>query len=178
MGAASMSAEGATSAAGYFRKYVALRPADVHGHLALGVADFENGDFAEARRELVPLVGNPAVSAGAHFILGKMYRREDDLSSAAKHFEAAVQADPSNAMLRANLAGVYIRQNRLTEAKKELDRALALDPSNYLGNENLLLLLVRQKDPGAKEQQQRFASLTQKASDDQALLFRHIEVRR
>ncbi|MFN7992508.1 MAG: tetratricopeptide repeat protein [Bryobacteraceae bacterium] len=178
MGAASLSAEGATSAARYFQRYVALRPADVHGHLALGVAEFENGDFAAARRELVPLTGNPGLAAGAHFILGKMYRREDDLSNAGRHFEAAVHADPSNAMLRAHLAGVYIRQNRLTEAKKELERALARDPSNYLANENLLLLLVRQKDPGAKEQQQRFAGLTQKASDDQALLFRHIELRR
>lgn len=143
---------------------------------ALGVAEYEAGNLEAARRELSPLVSNPTTSAGAHYILGKISRREGDLENAAKHFAEAVELDPHNAMLKANLAGVYIRQNRFSEARLAIDRALALDPENYLANENLLMLLRKQKDAQADQQAQRFAALTRKLSEDQALLFRHIEV--
>ena len=176
LGAASLSEASRDTAVSYFTKYVALRPADPHGHLALGVAEYEAGNLEAARRELSPLVSNPTTSAGAHYILGKISRREGDLENAAKHFAEAVELDPHNAMLEANLAGVYIRQNRFSEARLAIDRALALDPENYLANENLLMLLRKQKDAQSEQQAQRFAALTRKLSEDQALLFRHIEV--
>jgi tetratricopeptide (TPR) repeat protein len=176
LGAASLSGQSSDAAVSCFKKYVELRPADPHGHLALGTAEFEAGNLEAARRELSSLVSNPSVSAGAHYILGKLSRREGDLDSARDHFAEAAKLDPHDAILEANLAGVYIRQNRFLEARHAIDRALALDPNNYLANENLLTLLRKQKDPQAEQQAQRFAALTQKLSEDQALLFRHIEV--
>ena len=176
LGAASLSGQSSDAAVGCFKKYVALRPSDPHGRLALGTAEFEAGDLEAARRELIPLVSDPTVSAGAHYILGKLSRREGDLDSARDHFAEAARLDPHDAILEANLAGIYIRQNRFLEARHALDRALALDPDNYLANENLLTLLRKQKDSQAEQQAQRFAALTEKLSEDQALLFRHIEV--
>jgi hypothetical protein len=38
------------------------------------------------------------------------------------------------------------------------------------------MLLRKQKDAQADQQAQRFATLTRKLSEDQTLLFRHIEV--
>lgn len=176
LGAASLSGESSDAAVACFRKYVALRPTDPHGHLALGTAEFEAGNLEAARRELTPLVSNPTTSAGAHYILGKISRREGDLDSAREHFSQAAMLDPHDAMLEANLAGIYIRQNRLSEARLAIDRALALDSNNYLANEQLLTLLRKRKDAQAEQQAQRFAALTRKLSEDQALLFRHIEI--
>lgn len=176
LGAASLSGETSNTAVSCFRKYVALRPTDMHGHLALGVAEYETGNLDGARRELTPLVSQPTTSAGAHYILGKISRREGDLDSAGKHFAEAAKLDPVDPMPEANLADVYIRQNRLSEARLAIDRALAVDPNNYLANEYLLTLLRKQKDATAEQQAQRFAALTQKLTEDQALLFRHIEV--
>jgi len=176
LGAASLSGASSDAAVVCFKKYVALRPADAHGHLALGVAEYEAGDLDAARRELNPLALNPATSAGAHYILGKISRREGNLESAGEHFAEAVKLDPHDAMLAANLAGVYIRQGRFSEARSAIDRALALDPENYLANEDLLTLLRKQRDAQAEQQARRFAALTRKISEDQALLFRHIEV--
>jgi tetratricopeptide (TPR) repeat protein len=175
-GAASLSGQSADAAVSCFKKYVALRPADPHGHLALGAAEFEAGNLEAARGELTSLVRNPTTSAGAHYLLGKISRREGDLDSAREHFADAAKLDPHDPMLEANLAGVYIRQNRFSEARGAIDRALALDPDNYLANENLLMLLRKEKDAKAEQQAQRFAALTRKLSEDQALLFRHIEI--
>jgi tetratricopeptide (TPR) repeat protein len=176
LGAASLSGQSSDAAVTYFKKYVALRPTDPHGRLALGTAEFEAGNLEAARRELTALISNPTTSAGAHYILGKVSRREGDLDGAREHFAEAAKLDPHDAMLEANLAGIYIRQDKLSEARNAIDRALALDPDNYLANEYLLTLLRKQKDVKAEQQAQRFAALTQKLSEDQALLFRHIEV--
>jgi Flp pilus assembly protein TadD len=174
LGAATLSGENKADAISLFRKYVQLRPADLHGKLALGVAEFEAGNADAARRDLKPLVQEKPVAVGAHYILGKICRQENDLSSAASHFENAIKLNPDDASLQANLAVVYIRQRRDAEARQTLDRALALDPDNYLANENLLLLLRKEKNPSAEEQARRFSALTRKVSEDQQLLFRHI----
>jgi tetratricopeptide (TPR) repeat protein len=175
LGAAILSAKHSAASIPYFKKYVALRPTDMHGRLALGVAEYEMGDLDSGRRELGHLVTDPTTSAGAHYILGKICRREGDLDCAVKHFTQAIKLDPHDAMLEADISVVYIRQNKLFEAKQAIDRALQLDPENYLANENLLLLMRKQKDPRAEEQAQHFAKLAQKVSEDKLLLLRHIE---
>ena len=129
-----------------------------------------------ARRDLTPLTRDPSVSAGAHYILGKICREENDYNGAREHFAKALETDARNADLVANLAVVDIRQDKLTEARQELDRALVLDPGNYLANEGLLLLLRKQKDPAAEQQAQKFAAVTQEISDEQQLLLRHIDI--
>jgi Flp pilus assembly protein TadD len=176
LGAAILAGDRSSSAVECFKKYVRLRPTDPHGHLALAVAEFEEGKSEAAQREASPLTTTSGVAAGAHYILAKICRQQNDLDGAVKHFAEATRLDPDDAALQANLAGVYIRQNRLSEAREVLKRALALDSENYLVNENYLLLLRKEKDPQAEQQAQRFAAVTQKASEDQQLLLRHIEM--
>lgn len=176
LGVAALAGGQADSAVTHFERYLALRPADPHGRLALGTAEFEASNFDRARRELSPLLANPATAPGAHYVLGKICRREANFEAAAAHFSAALKLEPQNALLSAQLADVLLRENKFTDARRALDKALALDPDNYLANESLLLLLRKQKDPGASQQAERFAALTRKASDDRALLLRHIQL--
>ncbi len=178
LGAAILSGEKSGNADFYFRKYIQLRPEDPHGRLALGIAEFEARDADAARRDLTPLISDPSVSVGAHYILGKICREENDFKGAREHFAKALETDIRNTDLLANLAVIDIRQGNLPEARQELDRALALDPGSYLANESLLLLLLlrKQKDPAAEQQAQRFAAVTQKVSDEQKLLLRHIDI--
>ncbi len=178
LGAAILSGEKSGDAVAYFKKYIQLRPEDPHGRFALGVAEYEARDKDAARRDLAPLTRDPLVSAGAHLVLGKICREESEYDGARGHFESALKIDARNADLETNLAVIDIRQNRFTEAKRELDRALALDPNNYLANENFLSLLRKEKDPGAEHQAQRFAEVTQRVSEEQRLLLRHIDVQR
>jgi tetratricopeptide (TPR) repeat protein len=178
LGAAMLTGDKSGNAALYFRKYIQLRPADVHGRFALAVAEFEAGDNGSARRDLLALTENPSVSFGAHYILGKIYRRENDYTQAGQQFLKALKMDEQNPDLHANLAAVYIQQNHLAQAREELERALTLDSKNYLANENLLLLLRKTKDPAAEEQEQKFLAVTEKASDEQKLLLRHIDIQR
>ena len=174
LGAATLSGENKVNAIRDFERYVQLRPSDPHGKLALGVAEFEAGDPDAARRDLTPLIQDKTVAVGAHYIMGKICRQENDLSSAASHFEAAIKLNPDDALLHANLASVFIRLGKFDDARQALDRALSLDPDDYLANENLLVLMRKQKDPAAEEQARHFAALTRKVSEDQQLLFRHI----
>jgi tetratricopeptide (TPR) repeat protein len=176
LGAAMLTGDKSGDAVFYFRKYLQLRPADARGRFALAVAEFEAQDNESARRDLLPLIHDSSVSFGAHYILGKIYREENDYEPARDHFLAALKMDERNADLHANLAIVYIRQNRLVQAREELDRALTLDPDSYLANENLLLVLRKTRDPRAEQQAQKFASVTQKVSDEQKLLLRHIDI--
>lgn len=176
LGAAMLTGDKSGNAALYFRKYLQIRPDDARGRFALAVAEFEAQDNDAARRDLLPLLNDPSVSFGAHYILGKICRGENDYDGARDHFLEALKTDPRNADLHANLAIVYIRQNQLGLAREELDRALTLDPDNYLANENLLLVLRRTKDPAAPQQEQKFAAVTQKVSDEQKLLLRHIDI--
>lgn len=177
LGAVTMSSENKTGAVELFEKYIRLRPADPHGKLALGVARFEAAEPEAAQRILTPLLSDPSVSAGAHYILGKICRQKNDLEGAADHFKAAIEIQSSDALLWANLGAVYLRANQLADARQALDRALALDPNSFLANEYLLSLLRKQKDPGAEEQAVRFNALSRKASEDQQLLFRHISAK-
>jgi tetratricopeptide (TPR) repeat protein len=176
LGAAMLTGDKSGDATLYFRKYLQLRPADARGRFALAVSEFEAQDNEAARRDLLPLLNDSSVSFGAHYILGKIERQETDYDAARDHFLQALKMDERNADLHANLAIVYIRQNRLAQAREELDRALTLDPQNYLANENLLLVLRKTRDPAAEQQAQKFAAVTLKASDEQKLLLRHIDI--
>ena len=176
LGAAMLSGEKSGNSALYFRKYLQVRPDDPHGRLALGIAEFEAHDPDASRRDLTPLTRDSSVSAGAHYILGKICREQNDLEGAREHFVAALRVDTHDPDLESNLAIVDIRQNKMAEARQELHRALVLDSGSYLANETLLLLLRKQKDPAAEQQAQKFAAITQKVSDEQKMLLRHIDI--
>lgn len=71
----------------------------------------------------------------AHANLGNAYRRDDDLESAIKEFEAALAIKP-HARTYSNLGAVYRKQGNYSLAQEQYDKALAIDGNSkeaYLG---------------------------------------------
>ena len=88
------------------------------------------------------LAGTPA-SFAANELLGMVLSAEGKRGSATVYFQAAVQADPSSALARANLATNLAQLNRNSLAEGEFRKALQLDPGSYELNHNLGEFYVR-----------------------------------
>ncbi len=72
----------------------------------------------------------------AHYNLGNLYSRQDNLAEAAQHYEAALKAEPNYAEAHNNLGGVLLRQRRFDEAVAHYSAAVRLRPE-YLYYFNL-----------------------------------------
>src|SRR3990172_11063130 len=72
-----------------------------------------------------------------NFAIGQSLLSQGEFGQALTEFEAAVQADPSNAFLRFRLATLYLRKGDLKMALRETEEATRLEPS---GVDSRLLL--------------------------------------
>lgn len=61
--------------------------------------------------------------------LGLLQSSRDANGEAEKAFKKAIELDPQDPLLHANLSILYLDQGRMKEAKREIDIAIALDPS-------------------------------------------------
>jgi len=86
---------------------------DPAAHLGLGVAYFQLKDDRSAERELLRALELDPREKRAYQFLGDMASRNDDLGSAAAHWEKALELDPSNTALKAKLE--RIRREYRTE---------------------------------------------------------------
>jgi len=73
----------------------------------------------------------------AHFNLGQMYDKLDQVPDALPCYERAVQLVPDNGIYRLNLGSLYLRQGMARPALAELREALTRDPYNFLIDYNL-----------------------------------------
>ena len=99
MGAVSIHRHEPAEAIPYFAKYVALVPSDPRGLFALGAARFYAGEFDQARDDLQKVASRQETAAGAHYFLARIARQSNDLQTARREVEAALQAYPSTQML-------------------------------------------------------------------------------
>jgi Flp pilus assembly protein TadD len=67
------------------------------------------------------LVLNPSLS-GAHYQLGNLALKQDQIAEAEKHFEEVAKLDPNNAQGHFALARVYRRLGRQEDAAREMKR--------------------------------------------------------
>lgn len=61
--------------------------------------------------------------------LGLLQSSRDANGEAEEAFKKAIELDPQDPLLHANLSILYLDQGRMKEAKREIDTAIALDPS-------------------------------------------------
>jgi len=66
--------------------------------------------------------------AMADFLKAQVAASYNDRAEALRDYEATVNADPHNAVLRVKLATLYVRQSRLKNALDQVKQAIALDP--------------------------------------------------
>ncbi|MBY3069384.1 tetratricopeptide repeat protein [Rhizobium laguerreae] len=84
-----------------------------------------NGALADLNRAIALAPG----ASGTLNSLGLLQSSRDANSEAEKAFKKAIELDPQDPLLRANLSILYLDQGRMKEAKREIDTAIALDPS-------------------------------------------------
>jgi len=177
LGAVAVQGRDPADAMPYFKKYIERQPGDPRGRFALGAAHFYSANYDLARKDLMAVAARSETAAGAHYLLGRIAKQEENLVLAERELAQAVGANPKFVDALAELAHVHIRLAQYEKARRELERAAALDSENFRVNANLLILYQRTKDPRAPAQQERFEEIKKKRSENEQLLWRTIEVR-
>lgn len=97
---------------------------------------------AESAGATVP---RPLVDPGvrAAFAEGVRLQKAGDQSGAEDAYKRALQRDPDNARVNANLGVLYESQDRLTLAERHLRAAVAVEPDNGPAHNNLGVVLYR-----------------------------------
>ncbi len=108
--------------------------------VAAGSACVEAGDMDNAERLLREAVTATPDSPAAHFELGKLWLRRDDMERAAPCFADAARLLPGFAPASANLGATVGELGRTDEALAAFETALAADPENEQVLNNLGVL--------------------------------------
>jgi len=69
--------------------------------------------------------------------LGFALAGSDDVAGASEQFRLALQLQPNDAGVEANLGVALAEMGRFAEAKRHLERALEIDPQQPIAKENL-----------------------------------------
>jgi len=130
------------------REVLALKPDYPEALSNLGIAYYENMDYAEAadcHRRAIAL--NPGFSR-AHSNLGNALYAVKQFDEAAASYRRAIAIDPGFADAWANLGTALHHAGRFDEAMPALRRALALDPAHANARSGLGILLLMRGDFG------------------------------
>jgi tetratricopeptide (TPR) repeat protein len=96
----------------------------------LGEAHLAIGEIADAEKAFRSAVGLDPGSSSAHYSLGYLLQRRNDLPAAIEAYRRAVAADPFKAEAFGNLAAAYFKLGNHEQAVAALKSALALEPGN------------------------------------------------
>jgi len=102
-----------------------MQPAELDTYRKVVIPALTNSDPRKVIATLEGLVG-PRASAVFDFTLGNVYFQREDLTNAAKHFEAAIIKEPDYRRAQKNLAFALVRDGKYAEAIKPLTRTIAL----------------------------------------------------
>lgn len=102
--------------------------ADAENLIAAGNAAYAQGRFVEAAELGRKAAAADARNPWAHNLLGAACAEEMEFEESRQAFTAAVAADPSIALSRANLAYALILAGEFAEAEAHLREALRLEP--------------------------------------------------
>jgi tetratricopeptide (TPR) repeat protein len=116
-------------AADYFRKGLAIDPADVSLRHRLGTALAQMGDVAGAANEFDEVIRRAPDHARAYFSLGVLLAGNGRDGEAIVRFTSALQHEPGYVQARVQLANALARSGRPGEAIDHYQRAIAADPS-------------------------------------------------
>jgi Flp pilus assembly protein TadD len=177
MGAILLGSGNSAGAVPYFAKHVSLRPQDVTGHFALGVAYFASGNYGSCRTEMLGLSKDPKAEGGATYFLGRVARVEGNYDEASTYIERSLKLLPSFAENYTELGRIRMRQDQVEAARTAIEHALKLDPDSFQANTALLALYQRTHDPRAQDQAVRLRSLDDQRSKRLELMLRSIEVK-
>lgn len=130
-------------AAEYFRKGLALSPADPSLRHRLGTALFQMGDARGAEEEFARVIRTSPEFAKAHFSLGVLLEASRRHADAIDRFSAALKYDPGYVQARVQLAGVLGRTGRPGDALEHYKQVLDAEPAHADASFGYAMTLVR-----------------------------------
>jgi len=116
------------AAAAFFRKGIALAPAEPSLHHKLGTALYLTGDTRGAVNEFGEALRLSPAFAKAHYSLGVLHAADGRIADALAHLNEAVRADPAYVDARVRLGDVLRQSGRAAESLARYSEAAALDP--------------------------------------------------
>jgi tetratricopeptide (TPR) repeat protein len=119
-----------------FERVLQLQPENRLAYQKLGYILLSTQRYDEARQLLERGLQRTPGDPGLHVLLGEVYsqKAQDDASQnlAEQHFLMAVDHNPEEANIRADLGKLYLRRGRIADAETQYRRALELRP--YMGD--------------------------------------------
>jgi len=112
-------------------------PESALGQLLLGSALLQEGKLPDAATALEKAIALAPDLPGAHYELGKLRLRTDDMDGAIASFRRSAELLPDFASGWGNLGAALGETGRLEEATEVLHRAVALDPASAPLTSNL-----------------------------------------
>ena len=106
----------------------AVRPASSDELMALGLAKYQQSEFAAAEPYFRAVVSQSSEHGEAYRYLGLSLKRRGEINAAVAAFEQAVTVQPHNAQAYSNLGVTLGELGRLAEAAKAFQRAVELEP--------------------------------------------------
>ena len=106
-----------------------LKPADVSGHVNLGIADFNKKKLDEAESHFRKALELKSAGPTAHYYLGLILVTSKRYDEAQQEFELTLSNGGENLPLAHKyLGGLYMSMHKSQEAANELEKYLKLDP--------------------------------------------------
>jgi Flp pilus assembly protein TadD len=123
----------------------------------LAYNQYEQGRYDNAEKLFAGITAldkkNPIGYAGLGAVA--MAKKPPDLATAYTNLSKAVELNPNDATVQANLGEVLLRQGKLEEAKPHLEKAFQLDPERKDRSANRARAIVAGLDMVIKEVQKR-----------------------
>jgi tetratricopeptide (TPR) repeat protein len=115
-----------------------LTQAQIDGFASLGYNFYQQGKFEEAQRMFEGLTAIEPDSFYGYAGLGALALAKEppDLNNALTNLQKAVELNPKEASIHANLGEALLRQAKLQEAVAEFQKAIELDPEKKDGGAN------------------------------------------
>jgi tetratricopeptide (TPR) repeat protein len=120
-----------------FREVLEDRPSSAQVRREVAIQAIQNGDYAEAIRELKKAIAVNADYPDLHNYLGIAYGNSGMADDAVEEFETALKINPYYLKARLNLALALYDQGCYAEAQNHIERVLTVQPENQLAR-NLL----------------------------------------
>jgi tetratricopeptide (TPR) repeat protein len=151
-----------TPASHLLEDYVAQRPQDAKGFLALGMAYLGLLHYPDARQVLEHSIELDPQNAQTQYQLGLVAAQQGDRPEAIQHLERAVQLQPNHAKALFTLGTYYLESGDLEKAERALSRAAAANPADAKTEYDLGLVLNKLgKQQEAKEHMEKYRRLEQ-----------------
>ena len=120
-----------------FHEILDDRPSSTQVRREIAIEAIQNGDYAEAVRELKKSIAVNPDYPDLHNYLGIAYGNSGMVDDSIEEFEIALKINPYYLKARLNLGLALYDQGRYAEAHNQIERVLSVQPDHQLA-QNLL----------------------------------------